>query len=71
MSNAWTWTYHGADGSKLADPGLPVNAFPSQGDAETWIGESYEELVDQGVESVTLKEGGADVYGPMSLRADG
>ena len=43
--------------------------FPSQADAETWLGESWRDLLDEGVEQVTLLEGQREVYGPMSLRA--
>lgn len=42
--------------------------FPSQADAETWVGESWRELLEAGVESVTLLRDGEPVYGPMSLR---
>lgn len=44
--------------------------FPTQGEAETWLGEFFPELVDQGVASVTLYEADRRVYGPMSLSAD-
>ncbi|SFC53233.1 hypothetical protein SAMN04487968_107199 [Nocardioides terrae] len=43
--------------------------FASQGDAESWVGEVWRELADQGVDSVTLFEHDREVYGPMSLRA--
>ena len=41
--------------------------FPTQADAETWLTSSYEDLVDAGVDEVTLLEGDRVVYGPMSL----
>ncbi|MFA7265170.1 MAG: hypothetical protein WC054_02560 [Candidatus Nanopelagicales bacterium] len=41
--------------------------FHAQADAETWIGEEWEALLDAGVESVNLVNDGAIVYGPMSL----
>jgi hypothetical protein len=44
-------------------------AFPTQGDAETWFGETWPELADAGVGSVTLLRDGEVVYGPMSLDA--
>lgn len=47
----------------VADPAQ----FHAQADAETWIGENWEPLLDLGVDSVTLVEDGAVVYGPMSL----
>lgn len=56
---AWRWTY---------DPtGEASGGFPSQADAEAWLGETWRDLLDQGVTSVTLTEDGRTVYGPMSL----
>ena len=43
--------------------------FVSQADAESWVGETWTELADEGVASVTLFEGERAVYGPMSLSA--
>ena len=43
--------------------------FASQADAESWVGETWTELADEGVASVTLFEGERAVYGPMSLSA--
>ena len=42
--------------------------FPSQSEAETWIGESWPELLAAGVDSVVLLQGERVVYGPMGLR---
>lgn len=42
--------------------------FPSQADAETWLGETWRDLLGGGVEDVTLCEEQRVVYGPMSLR---
>lgn len=42
--------------------------FPSQGDAESWVGEYWRDLLDVGVEQVTLFEDTRRVYGPMGLR---
>lgn len=47
---------------------LPGQGFPSQADAESWVGESWRELSAAGVESVSLLRDGTVVYGPMSLR---
>ena len=41
--------------------------FPSQGDAESWLGETWQELLHAGVAQVTLLDGTREVYGPMSL----
>ncbi len=64
----WTWRYEDASGTPTQ--GTPAaEAFPNQGDAETWLGENWRELLDSGVEQVTLLEDDREVYGPMSLRA--
>jgi hypothetical protein len=42
--------------------------FPTQADAETWLGESWADLLASGVEEVSLLEADRIVYGPMSLR---
>ena len=43
--------------------------FPSQGDAESWIGETWPALLELGVAQVTLFELEREVYGPMKLSA--
>lgn len=62
----WYWRYSIADGT----PATPAASgeFPTQADAETWIGENWRELLDSGIESVTLLEHEREVYGPMGLR---
>ena len=69
MSADWTWQYLDAEGTPMTGADLTSRGFPTQGDAENWIGESWRDLLDAGVESVTLLEGDTVVYGPMSLRA--
>lgn len=64
---AWSWRYEAPDGSALPPPEGADLSFPSQADAETWVGETWRELLDQGVAAVTLLDAGAEVYGPMSL----
>ena len=66
--NSWTWRYEAADGSALIGPDLPKSGFPSQADAETWVGETWHDLLAAGVEQVFLLNDGEQVYGPMSLR---
>jgi hypothetical protein len=64
----WTWQLHsdaGPVGEVPADQ--PADGFPSQAEAETWVGEVWRDLLDHGVDSVTLYEDGRMVYGPMSL----
>ena len=48
---------------------LEVPTFGAQADAETWIGETWEDLLEQGVDSVNLFDGDRLIYGPMSLNA--
>ena len=64
--NDWTWRYERTDGS-VVDGVAPSEAFPAQAEAESWIGEEWAGLLEQGVDAVTLLEGERVVYGPMSL----
>jgi hypothetical protein len=66
----WRWQFERADGTVIADvpPPAVTTEFPTQGDAESWIGETWRGLLDIGVESVSLLEGDRIVYGPMGLR---
>ena len=65
---AWTWQYEDAEGTTLPPPAIAATEpFPAQGDAETWVGEVWRELLDAGVDAVSLYEDDRLVYGPMSL----
>ena len=66
---AWTWIFTNLEGAPVADPpGCAVKTpFPTQTDAETWLGETWKELLDGGVDAVVLWEDARQVYGPMSL----
>lgn len=68
--SSWTWTYTDAAGAPVSGPTLPTTGFPTQSDAESWLGESWQELADAGVAAVTLHEDDQVVYGPMSLSPD-
>lgn len=64
----WRWRLEDADGNEVEVEGEHAGArFASQGDAESWIGETWAELTALGVDAVTLYEAGRQVYGPMSL----
>ncbi len=66
----WRWRLEDASGAEVAtSEGSPT--FPSQSDAESWVGEVWQDLADQGVDAVTLFEGDREVYGPMSLHPAG
>jgi hypothetical protein len=69
MTDEWTWTYLDADGTAITGEALVATGFPSQSDAESWLGEQWRELAEAGVDAVTLGHEGTVVYGPMSLRA--
>ena len=62
---AWTWRFEAADGTAV---GVSED-FENRGDAESWVGEAFADLVDDGVDQVRLFEGDTEVYGPMSLHA--
>jgi hypothetical protein len=61
---SWTWRAETTDGETVT---VTIPEFSAQGDAETWLGEHYHELADEGVEQVSLIDDGRTVYGPMSL----
>lgn len=67
----FTWRLHDPTGATLdpAGVGVEVPAEESQGDAESWLGEHWRELLERGVATVTLLRGDDVVYGPMSLAA--
>jgi len=70
-SPAWTWRLERGDGSAVDTVAAgPVEGFPAQSDAETWIGEQWADLLARGVDAVTLLEGDREVYGPMSLHPE-
>lgn len=73
--SSWRWRLEDASGAELpgAEGGTAsgVSGFPSQSDAESWIGEVWRDLLDEGVEQVTLFEADREVYGPMGLNTPG
>jgi len=63
---SWTWQLRDSDGNEVArDSAAP--SFPTQSDAESWLGEEWPDLLAAGVDDVVLFEGNREVYGPMSL----
>jgi hypothetical protein len=64
---SWTWQLEKADGTVVVARDLAKEPFMSQGDAESWLGENWPELLNAGIDQVTLTEDGRVEYGPMSL----
>jgi hypothetical protein len=66
----WSWRLEDASGAEIAVPAEYADRrFASQADAESWVGETWSDLAEVGVDAVTLLEHDRVVYGPMSLRA--
>lgn len=65
----WWWRLEDAAAAEVTVTGdLAEQRFLSQADAESWVGETWQELAQAGVEQVSLLEHDRIVYGPMSLR---
>jgi hypothetical protein len=67
----WTWRYETTDGAVVSGASQQEAIFANQGDAESWLGENWHELVDSGVDQVTLFDDARKEYGPMSLHPEG
>ena len=66
---SWTWQLADPAGAPV-DPatlGVEVPEHDAQGDAESWLGEAWRDLLTRGVATVTLQRDGERVYGPMGL----
>lgn len=65
----WMWIYTDAEGTPVdtLPAAATTQAFPTQADAETWLGETWRDLLDGGVDAVVLWEDDRQAYGPMSL----
>jgi hypothetical protein len=67
----WHWRLEDPAGTAI-DPGtlgVEMLETDNQGDAESWLGEIWRELLAKGVATVTLFDGDDEVYGPMGLAA--
>lgn len=62
----WTWAFENSAGDVTGRS----EVFESRGDAESWVGEAFGDLVEQGVDQVRLFDGETEIYGPMSLHAE-
>ncbi|HKJ11914.1 MAG TPA: hypothetical protein VJ976_05940 [Ornithinimicrobium sp.] len=67
MVSAHSWRFLDASGEEVQDVGMSGLSFPTQAEAEAWMGEQWPTLADAGVEAVTLVRDSEVVYGPMSL----
>lgn len=66
----WWWRLEDSSGAEVEPAGdLARERFTSQADAESWVGEVFADLAEEGVDQVTLFEHERQVYGPMSLHA--
>jgi hypothetical protein len=65
---SWTWRYEDRNGAPVHGPAHVE--FGNKSDAESWLGEEWRNLLEQGVSQVTLIEGERIEYGPMSLAPD-
>jgi hypothetical protein len=61
----WTWRYENQQGDAVDRP--RSDSYPSQSDAESWLGEHWRDLLEHGIHQVALLEDGNPVYGPMGL----
>ena len=62
---AWTWRFL-ADDEAEVQPAVETEDFSTQEDAELWISEHAQELLDGGADRAALLDDGAEVYA-MSL----
>ncbi|MBV6696153.1 hypothetical protein [Kitasatospora aureofaciens] len=64
----WTWRYERADGTEPTTS-VGQEEFAGQGDAETWIGETWKQLAEDGVDTAVLLEDDRVIYS-MSLHEE-
>ncbi|MBB5869495.1 hypothetical protein F4553_002874 [Allocatelliglobosispora scoriae] len=62
---AWSWRYEDADGKSIEGP---TESFGGQADAESWLGQSWRELVESGAVTAILVDDERVEY-KMSLLA--
>jgi hypothetical protein len=65
---AWTWRFEDAESRPVE--GGPSEAFSSQSDAESWLGQTWRELVATGAVTAVLAEDDRVEYS-MSLLPQG
>lgn len=69
--NAWRWEFRNNAGDPVeVDADFAEQRFPTEKEAEAWVGEVFNDLIGQGVDQVSLYEDERLAYGPMSLHPD-
>lgn len=63
---AWRWQWQPAGATVPDDVSMP-ESWPTQSDAESWIGEHWRVLRRGGIEAASLYDDDRRVYGPMRL----
>ena len=66
---SWWWRLEDTSGKEVTVEDVSTQKFPSQSDAESWVGEVWRDLLEAGADAVTLFDGDRKVYGPMSLHS--
>ena len=68
----WSWRYQDAQGQDLPAPPEVASeeSFATKGDAESWLGETWRDLLVAGVEQVVLVEGDRVEYAMPLTPAD-
>ncbi|GAA2327907.1 hypothetical protein [Dactylosporangium salmoneum] len=65
---AWTWQFEDAESRSVDGPN---EAFSSQSDAESWLGQSWRDLVAKGATTAILTEDDRTEYRMNLLPAGG
>lgn len=60
----YRWRYTDGTGADVVGPEL---TFADRTEAEDWLAANWPDLIDGGIDEVTLLHAGEVVYGPMSL----
>ena len=68
----WSWRYQDAQGQDLptAPEVASAETFATKGDAESWLGDTWRDLLAAGVEQVVLVEGDRVEYAMPLTPAD-
>lgn len=63
-TSTWWWRTGASAGARRMG-----ETFAARSEAEAWLSSAWEDLLDEGVEEVTLMHGEEAIYGPMPLHA--